>query len=105
MKIINRINMSDEITNNIKIIKRLDVIIGLLFDLKSAFLNLNKLSNTDGANVVRLKQLGLTNQEIALIFGRAVDKITKLAYAGKKSKKLNANKPDKGNDTPNRSYR
>lgn len=77
----------DKMEDTKQLIRRLDVIIGLLVGLEESV-------NKDNANgllslstrMSRLKILGLENSEIGVIFGKSSREVTKFIYESKRSK-------------------
>lgn len=69
-----------------KIIKRLEVITGLLIDLIDLLAQKYEIIIPEKSRMARLKQLGLENQEIALLFNKSKSAVSKQIYETKRGK-------------------
>lgn len=69
------------------IIRRLDVIIGLLLDFNNLLSAKYEIEAPEKFKMARLKKLGLENQEIALLFNTSKRRVSKQIYETKRSGK------------------
>jgi len=69
------------------IIKRLNVIIGLLLDFNNLLSAKYEIEAPEKFEMARLKKLGLENQEIALLFNTSKSRVSKQIYETKRSGK------------------
>jgi len=72
---------------NKEIIKRLNVITGLLLDLINLLYEKYQCKIPEKYKMARLKQLGLENEEISLLFNISKKQVSKQVYETKRVKK------------------
>ncbi|PJA02564.1 hypothetical protein COX73_00060 [bacterium (Candidatus Gribaldobacteria) CG_4_10_14_0_2_um_filter_36_18] len=77
---------------NKEIIKRLNVITGLLIDLVDLLSKKYEIEIPEKFRMARMKKLGLENEEIALLFGKSKKQVSKQVYETKRVKKPKSQK-------------
>ena len=73
--------------NDEDILRRLNVMIGLLSELLTQSFKNNSQNLTDSKKFADLKRWGLENEEIGELFSRSSQEVAKLSYEVKRKKK------------------